>query len=1133
MTESDRLQDDDSLVELDPSQAEAFLDRTRAGGKEGDGASGEEPPPEIPGFVITGVLGRGATGVVYRARQEAVDREVALKALHPHLVTNVRAVKRLKREARLAARLAHPSIISSIDMGEVDGLWWYAMELVEGVPLSRRIAERGALTEREVLRLFSPLCDALQHAHEVGIVHRDIKPANILIDGRGRARLVDLGLAVGRNDPSITRTGATLGTPHYVSPEQARDPAQADIRSDLWSLGATMYHAVCGRPPFQPDGEGPGGVAEVLARVLHERVEDPRALAPGLSRDFALMLRKCLTRDPAQRYQEPWELVADIERLRERRRLDLRGSQLDPYASRRPRWWRGARAGALIAVAVGLTWAFTARPWEAPAAPEETTREASLEDWPELLAVDQAFARGALSHAAALAELEGPASRGLPAAARRLHDQLSVDLKRDLADRARRCLQESEDASAGRLAVHDFDGAADAAEGGLDARLSAATGFSAVSALPEGAVRLGAEAWRREQLERVREARGRARSLAAAGLRNAYPEVVGRRVASLLAASRWRDAMDLLDEPTAAAWLELPGLELDLRGLDASERAGVAREIEPLVTSDRSNVRYRMASAVEEAADFVEAERQSLLDRVRDGDVKGERAAVASFAEALAAKHASLGLDPDQLTEEFRAPHLGRVAEVTRELAVAESLRREALASAALAELEVTLRPLRERRDYGAVGEALDAALAEGWRRSTFPALRARLREVALLEGLLERAAAGIEAADGEEVELHFERIPVSGRIGAEAGAVLRRGFLLESGRADRLRVELRPTPETARGAARLLEAADLLRLAGVADGAGASPADQLLTAAFLAAEGDPEGARRRIRLQDHPAEDLLPADLERRVRGAIEEPVGAARPPGSAAAADQARAPSALAGADRPSLRDAFGVPNQASVGRRARLVWDLVDDGSGPRLPGLRAQLPTGSARLGAWEPGRWTLGPGGLALRSDLGERADFLSGTEGPHLALRDPLNLQRPLRVRVHLRPVDHRPGGHLVALSLRGYHLLLDGDRLEPRAWFGTGDLRALVAHVRDGAGAAPDGFRERPFAGLVDGEEVLIDLELRGSTLERLEVDGEAPGFPRFLEAPRADDPFLRVRSAKPVTLLDVDLQGERRPKG
>ena len=150
---------------------------------------------KIPGYRIEGVLGRGATGIVYSAVQLAVDRPVAIKVLHADLVGTGRAIRRLQREARTAARLAHPGIISAIDMGERDGRWWYAMELVEGISLAERLAERGPLTEREALRLFCPLCDALQHLYEGGVVHRDIKPANILINERGRARLVDLGLA--------------------------------------------------------------------------------------------------------------------------------------------------------------------------------------------------------------------------------------------------------------------------------------------------------------------------------------------------------------------------------------------------------------------------------------------------------------------------------------------------------------------------------------------------------------------------------------------------------------------------------------------------------------------------------------------------------------------------------------------------------------------------------------------------------------------------------------------------------------------------------------------------------------------------------------------------------------------------
>lgn len=199
--------------------------------------------PRVPGYRLEGLLGRGSTGVVYRARQVSVDRVVALKILHKELVGARKAELRLQREARATAKLAHPNIVTAIDMGEVDGVWWYAMELVDGQPLHKILAE-SHLTEREALRLFIPIVEALQHLSERGIVHRDIKPSNILVDTGGRARLVDLGLAHAEDDPQITNHGGTLGTPHYISPEQARDPGSADAQSDLWSLGATLYHAV-------------------------------------------------------------------------------------------------------------------------------------------------------------------------------------------------------------------------------------------------------------------------------------------------------------------------------------------------------------------------------------------------------------------------------------------------------------------------------------------------------------------------------------------------------------------------------------------------------------------------------------------------------------------------------------------------------------------------------------------------------------------------------------------------------------------------------------------------------------------------------------------------------------------------
>src|SRR5688572_16221200 len=330
--------------------------------------------PEIPGYRLESVLGRGSTGTVYRAVQLAVDREVAIKVLHPELAGS-KAVRRLEREARTTARLAHPGIVSAIDMGQVGGLWWYAMELVDGASLSSHLREKGRPSEREALRLFIPLCEALVHAHEHGVVHRDIKPANILVDSHGRARLVDLGLALTEDDPLLTRTGGTLGTPHYLSPEQARNPQAVDVRSDIWSLGATMFHAMCGRPPF--NGES---VAEILSGVLYAHIPDPRQLEPQLSPGMALVLRKCLTRSTDRRYATPSDLLRDLEALRERRAVRVSARGLDPVAGargrRRRHGWVAAGITTLLATAGFLYW----RPWAADV-PEDPSISAPEARW--------------------------------------------------------------------------------------------------------------------------------------------------------------------------------------------------------------------------------------------------------------------------------------------------------------------------------------------------------------------------------------------------------------------------------------------------------------------------------------------------------------------------------------------------------------------------------------------------------------------------------------------------------------------------------------------------------------------------------------------------------------------------------
>ena len=523
------------------------------------------PLPKIPGYRIEKAIGRGATGIVFRARQLAVDRPVALKILHPELVGTKRAVRRLQREARTAARLAHPSIISAIDMGEQDGQWWYAMELVEGTPLSRRLRE-GPLSEREALRVFTPLCEALQHACEAGVVHRDIKPANILIDERGRARLVDLGLAFAEDDPMMTSGGGTLGTPHYISPEQARDPSTADTRSDIWSLGATLFHALCGRPPFEGDS-----VAEILSGVLYQRIPDPRRLRPGLSRGMVLVLRKCLNQDPARRYQEPQELLRDLERLRERRSVQVRASSLDPVEGQRSLIVLAGIAVAVGLLAVGATWIVVAPPWrDTGSAPQSL---GGPRNFPRIEAALRNFEEGGDLARPTLAELEQLRVGLQPHedVARQRIEAAQVLVLESLGRSLERMMSDYDTRQRALFAEQDFAGLERLLTTELRERLFTTTGFDSVEQLPtqlEGRI----SAWRTPLAQRTAELRRAALLSARACLRRH----LGTRglglqaeLDSLRSAGLWRDAQMLLRHRTAADWCREAGCIVD--GLDPEQ----------------------------------------------------------------------------------------------------------------------------------------------------------------------------------------------------------------------------------------------------------------------------------------------------------------------------------------------------------------------------------------------------------------------------------------------------------------------------------------------------------------------------------------------------------------------------------
>ncbi|MEO0480183.1 MAG: serine/threonine-protein kinase [Planctomycetota bacterium] len=301
-------------------------------------------------YEILDRIGSGAMGTVFKARQKHMNRIVALKVLKPSLARDTRYVERLRREAQIVGQLNHPNIVTGYDLGAEGGYHFFVMEFVEGRSLKELLEEWGGFTEDRVLDVAIQVTRALEHALEVGIIHRDIKPANILIDERNRVKLTDMGLAKVATDLTLTREGATVGTPQYISPEQAKNPRDVDVRSDLYSLGATLFHMSTGQTPFRAESIG-----ELIAKVLHERAPSAIRLNPALTDGLSLVIRKLLAKDPDLRYQTPSDLLRDLERVQrsETPRVDTKELERDAARARR-RSLPGPRSPAVLSLAVGV-----------------------------------------------------------------------------------------------------------------------------------------------------------------------------------------------------------------------------------------------------------------------------------------------------------------------------------------------------------------------------------------------------------------------------------------------------------------------------------------------------------------------------------------------------------------------------------------------------------------------------------------------------------------------------------------------------------------------------------------------------------------------------------------------------------
>jgi tetratricopeptide (TPR) repeat protein len=254
-------------------------------------------------------------GQVYKARDTELERVVALKVLPAHVAGNPMMVERFRREARNAARLSHKNVVTLYDWGQDGGTWFLALEFVDGFDLSGYIASHGRLDPEEAWRVTVQAARALDHAFGQGITHRDIKPSNFLLARRGRKlrlKLTDFGLARATHEADfrVTRDGTTVGTLDYMSPEQARDSASADCRSDIYSLGCTLYHMLAGQPPFAE-----GGLGERVYRHQSVEPKDVREHNPDVPEALWLVLRRMLAKRPEDRYQNPHDLVDALLRL--------------------------------------------------------------------------------------------------------------------------------------------------------------------------------------------------------------------------------------------------------------------------------------------------------------------------------------------------------------------------------------------------------------------------------------------------------------------------------------------------------------------------------------------------------------------------------------------------------------------------------------------------------------------------------------------------------------------------------------------------------------------------------------------------------------------------------------------------
>ena len=289
---------------------------------------------QVGHYKIISKIVAGGMGEVYLAEDTKLKRQVALKFMPVHLATDADMRTRFTREAQATAKLDHPNIVPVYEVGEHNNRPFFAMAHIEGQPL-REVIKQGKLSVSEAIDFTMQICEGLHKAHESGVVHRDVKPGNIIIDKENRPRILDFGLATITGEEKLTKTGSTLGTAGYMSPEQI-EGKQVDQRSDLFSVGVILYEMLTGRRPFEGDND-----AAVVRAITSSNPEPIARFKSGVTGELQQIIDKALFKDPTLRYQHADGMLSDLKRLQ---------SDSTPQKKSRLKQWLIAEIAVVIAV---------------------------------------------------------------------------------------------------------------------------------------------------------------------------------------------------------------------------------------------------------------------------------------------------------------------------------------------------------------------------------------------------------------------------------------------------------------------------------------------------------------------------------------------------------------------------------------------------------------------------------------------------------------------------------------------------------------------------------------------------------------------------------------------------------------